>query len=147
MTYGARLRVTFPEGGAPPADDARKVLLNAAPVVEDEKRAVAAVVVVVVVGKPPLQLQDDEEVRDVMVPLDASSEVVAAATTADPSGRDALTEEWHRVAEHPSLNRVGMVCVRMMAARDHSRNEGVPPTMPKAPTKNYYCCHCCWRSG
>lgn len=140
MTYGACLRVTFPEGGAPPADGARKVLLNAAPVVEDEKRAMAAVV-----GKPPPQLQDDEEVRDVMVLLDAPS--VVAATTADPSWMGVMTEEWHRVAEHPSLNRVGMVCVRMVAARDHSRNEGVPPPTPKAPTKNYYCCRCCWRSG
>lgn len=142
MTCGGRLRATFPEGGAPPADDARKVLLNAAPVVaEDGKRAVAAVV-----GKPPPQLQDDEEVRDGMVLLDAPSEM-AVRTDADPSGMDAMTEEWPHGAEHPSLNRVGMVCVRMVAARDHSRNEGVPPPMPKAPTKNCYCCHCCWHSG
>lgn len=138
MTYGALLRGTFQEEGAPPADDARKVLLNAAPVVEDEKRAMAAVV-----GKPPPQLQDDEEVRDVMVLLDGSSEV--AVTTVDPSWMDVMTEGWHHVVEHPSSYHGGIVCVRMVAARNHSKNEGVPPPMPKEPTKNYYCCHCCWR--
>lgn len=140
MTNGDRFRVTSPAEGAPPADDARKVLLNAAPVVENGKRAAAAVV-----GKqPPLPHPDDEEVRDVMVLPDASSE--EAATTADPSAMDVMTEEWHRGAERPSSNRAGKVCV---AVRGHSRrNEGVPtPPLPKPLTKNYYCCRCCWRSG
>lgn len=139
MTYGGRLHGTFQEEGAPPADDARKVLLNAAPMVEDEKRAVAAVV-----GKPPPQLQDDEEVRDAMVLLDVPSEV--AGTIVDLSRMDVMTVGWHHAVEHPCLSREEMVCVRMVAARDHSMNEGVPPQMPKELTKNYYCCHCCWRS-
>lgn len=146
MTDGVRVRVSYPEEGAPPADDARKVLLNAAPVAEDAKRAEAAVV-----GgggkQPPLQLPDGEEVRDVTDRRDASSEAAAMTATTDPSAMDVMTEEWHRGAEHPSSYHAAMVCV---AARDHSRkNEEVPTPqpMPKPPTKSYYCCHCCWHSG
>lgn len=135
-TCDAHLHGTFPEGGAPPADDARKVLLNAAPVVEDAKKKVVAADA----EKPPPRLQDDEEVRDVMEFLDESS------AEADPSAMNVVMT-WHPGAEHPSLNRAGMVCVRMVAARNHSMNEGVPPPTPKGPTKNYYCYHCCWRSG
>lgn len=131
MTCGGRLRVAFPVGGAPPADDARMVLLNAALVVEEDAMRGAAAAVVPL---PP----DGEEVNDVM---NASS-----ATGADPSAMGVMMEGW-RHGEHPYLNRAGMVYVRKVAARDHSRNEGVPPLLPKEPTMSYYCCRYCWRSG
>lgn len=135
MTSGGRFRAAaFPAGGAPPADDARMVLLNAAPVVEDGTK------VAEVVGRPP---PGDEEVRDVM---NRRSRDASAAMAADPSAMGVMMEGWRRVGR-PYLNRAVMVCVRMVAALDHSRNEGVPPPLPKELTKSYYCCRCCWRSG
>lgn len=132
MTGDGRFRVAFPVGGAPPADDARMVLLNAALVVEDAKKVVAAA------GMRP---QDDEEVRDVMGHRVRDA---LAAMAADPSSMGVMMEEWRHVGR-PYLNHVGMVYVRMVAALDHSRNEGVPPSLPKELTRSYYCCRYCWR--
>lgn len=136
MRDGGRFRAAFPAEVAPPADDARMVLLNAALVPEDATRGAAAAAVGT---RPP----DDEEVRDVM---SRRARDASAATAADPSAMGVMMEGW-RHAVHPYLNRAGMVCGRRVAAQDHSRNEGVPPPLPKGLTKSYYCCRCCWRSG